>query len=200
MAEEGILFTGQLLSSSSDEDDEDKVIDTTVRADIAAFCESLKSLELPEANTLVELIRNALPNVNSTLGRTRCLNRMVQFLKAEESLLEAFPTQRLGQISKKNIEILKQSVADYCLEAKNFESLKNYILQRFEEQLLESCTVDERNSKANRIALLAWLLVYPPAAIIWEKLTTKASSAETPAFIEQPGGPMAYRLSIYCGN
>jgi hypothetical protein len=32
---------------------------------------------------------------------------------------------------------------------------------------------------------------------MWEKLTTKVSSAETPAFIEQPGGPMAYRLSIY---
>jgi hypothetical protein len=45
------------------------------------------------------------------------------------SVLEAFPTQRLGQISKKNIEILKQSVADYCLEAKKFESLKNFILQ-----------------------------------------------------------------------
>ena len=96
-----------ILDEDSDEDkekDEESVLDTT----------NLEGIEAAGVENIIDLVRTKLPNVNSAFGRTRCLGKIVKHLVLHKQLPEAFPTQTLGQISKKNYDCLKATFASYC--------------------------------------------------------------------------------------
>lgn len=180
---------------------EKHLIETTTVEGWREFCGLINAVAINQGESILNLTSTKLPEVNSKFGKAQCLNRIVAKLKALELLdKDSFPSKRLSSLSKKNYDILVSAVKLCGESANSLASLKEEILRPFEEGI---SSVDapmqavDKNSEVNRIALLSWLLIYPPAIPLWESLSSKVPESVRPAFIEQPGGPGAFRLNAY---
>lgn len=115
-------------------------------------------------------------------------------------LPQGFRLNRMGRISKTNLSLLRQAADNFCTTSNKFELMKAEILRPIDEciQNLDPLGIEaQKNTDVNRTALLAWLLIYPPANTWFEKLSSCVSEAQRPTFLEQPGGPGTFRLQIY---
>lgn len=195
------------LNEEIDDEDETEqqnnelnVYDTTTIEGLTQFIADIKCIGVGEGDKLFTTVDKRLPMVNSKLSRTKCIKKILS--EVAGSLEKPInPKVRIAQLSKENTDELKRAINKHCLNADKLQALKVQILQPYEEALLLLTPDTEfaatNNSEVNRIALLAWLLLYPPATALWEKLNSSIDEEHRPAFLEQPGGPTAYKNFIY---
>lgn len=151
-----------------------------------------------KGSELVSIAELRLPVNNSKVGKSQTLHRLATC--CSQFLPKDYPFQRIGKLSKPNFSILRQAADNFCTTSNKFELMKAEILRPIDEyiQNLDPLGIEaQKNTEVNRTALLAWLLIYPPANAWWEKLSSGISEAQRPTFLEQPGGPGNFRLQIY---
>lgn len=188
-----------------DDNNNEDAVEISQEESYKAFIEAFKKCRDDETSNVILAI-GALPSINHVLGRGHTYTRLLKFCIANGILSKEKYDKKTAytKLGRADLTEFHTSAISASANDGTFGSMCRAVLDPFEAELIklapkkgEAAATNNANSVANRIALLAWLVVSDSACPIWEELQKEISPHVKPQLLDQMDGVNGWKSRKY---